>query len=107
MAGGFFSGLTGVGGGAVMVPLLTGLLKLPQHLAHGTSLAIVVFVAAAGLTGYWFTGNVDWKLAFWLSMGSALGSYLGATVMARLAPRLLQLLFGLFLLSVAVRMVIG
>ncbi|TAK61977.1 MAG: hypothetical protein EPO22_07900, partial [Dehalococcoidia bacterium] len=41
VAGGAFSGLTGVGGGAVMVPLLTGPLRLSQHRAHGTSLAII------------------------------------------------------------------
>lgn len=106
LAGGFFSGLTGVGGGAVMVPLLTGLLRLPQHLAHGTSLAIVVFVGAAGLAGYWLTANVDWSLALWLSMGASLGAYLGAITMTRLAPRSLRLMFGLFLLMVAVRMFI-
>lgn len=89
-----------------MVPLLTSLLKLPQHLAHGTSLAIVVFVASAGLAGYWLTGNVDWSLAGWVALGGAVGAYLGAITMARLAPRLLRLVFGLFLLTVAFRMFI-
>ena len=46
-----------------MVPLLTWLRKLPQHLAHGTSLAIIAFVATAALAGYWLSGNVDWSLA--------------------------------------------
>ena len=106
MAGGFFSGLTGVGGGAIMVPLLKRFLNLSQHVAHGTSLAIVIFVGTAGLTGYWLNGNVDWHLAIWLSIGSALGSYFGAVTMNRLAPRSLQLVFGLFLLTVAARMFI-
>lgn len=104
LAGGFFSGLTGVGGGAVMVPLLTTLHRLPQHRAHGTSLAIVVFVAAAGLAGYWLTENVDWDLAIWFAIGGAFGGYLGATTMSRLAPRSLRFVFGLFLLTVAARM---
>ncbi len=104
--GGFFSGLTGVGGGAVMVPLLTSLLRLPQHLAHGTSLAIVIFVATSGLIGYWRTDNVDWGLAPWLAIGGASGAYIGAVTMSRLAPRLLRLVFGVFLLSVAIRMFI-
>ncbi len=106
MAGGFFSGLTGVGGGAIMVPLLRRFLNLSQHVAHGTSLAIVMFVGTAGLAGYWLNGNVDWHLAIWLSVGSALGAYFGAVAMNRLAPRSLQLVFGLFLLTVAARMFI-
>lgn len=89
-----------------MVPLLTGLLKLPQHLAHGTSLAIVIFVASAGLVGYWITDNVDWTTALWIGLGSVTGVYLGARVMAKISPRLLRLIFGVFLLSVAVRMFI-
>lgn len=104
LAGGFFSGLTGVGGGAIMVPLLTSLQKLPQHVAHGTSLAIVVFVATAGLMGYWLNGNVDWSLALWLTVGSVSGAYFGATTMTRIPERQLRLLFGVFLLSVAVRL---
>ena len=89
-----------------MVPLLKRFLNLSQHVAHGTSLAIVVFVGTAGLIGYWLNGNVDWHLAIWLSVGSALGAYFGAVTMNRLAPRSLQLVFGLFLLTVAARMFI-
>lgn len=89
-----------------MVPLLTSLMRLPQHLAHGTSLAIVIFVGTAGVAGYWRNENVDWDIALWLAIGSAFGAYLGATTMARLAPRPLRLIFGLFLMSVAVRMFI-
>ncbi|MEX2158218.1 MAG: sulfite exporter TauE/SafE family protein [Dehalococcoidia bacterium] len=104
LTGGFFSGLTGVGGGTIMVPLLRRLQGLPQHRAHGTSLAIVIFVGTAGLIGYWINDNVDWHLALWLAVGSAFGSYAGAVAMSRLAPRALQLTFGVFLLTVGIRM---
>lgn len=87
-----------------MVPLLTGLLKMPQHRAHGTSLAIVFFVGTAGLIGYWFTDNIDWRLVAWLSAGGVFGAYFGAVTMSRLAPARLRLVFGLFLLTVGVRM---
>jgi uncharacterized membrane protein YfcA len=90
-----------------MVPLLTGLQGLSQHRAHGTSLAIVVFVGAAGLTGYWLTENVAWDLVIWLTLGSMVGSYLGARTMVRIPERSLRLIFGLFLLAVAVRMFIS
>jgi len=87
-----------------MVPLLRRFRGLSQHIAHGTSLAIVVFVGTAGVVSYWLNGNVDWHLAIWLSIGGALGAYFGAVTMNRLAPRSLQLVFGLFLLIVSVRM---
>jgi uncharacterized membrane protein YfcA len=93
-----------VGGGTIMVPLLRRLQGLDQHVAHGTSLAIVIFVGTAGLLGYWINGNVDWSLALWLAIGSALGAYFGAITMTRLAPRALQFVFGVFLLAVAGRM---
>ena len=104
LIGGLFSGLTGVGGGAVMVPLLTGLLRLPQHLAHGTSLTIVIFIASAGLVGYWMTANVDWTTALGISVGSVVGAYLGARTMVRVPARALRMIFGLFLFAVAIRM---
>lgn len=107
LAGGLFSGLTGVGGGAVMVPLLTGLLGLSQHRAHGTSLAIIVFVASAGVIPYAVAGNVDWGLVVALSIGAALGVYAGARVMQRIPARQLRFLFGLFLLATSVRLLIG
>ena len=89
-----------------MVPLLTSLLRMPQHLAHGTSLVIVIFVATAGLAGYWRADNVEWNLAVWLAIGSGIGAYAGAVTMSRLAPRALRFTFGLFLVAVAVRMFI-
>jgi uncharacterized membrane protein YfcA len=73
IAGGAFSGLTGVGGGAVMVPLLTGQLGLTQHRAHGTSLAIIMFVAVSGVAGYWSAGNIDWRLVLALTPGAVFG----------------------------------
>jgi uncharacterized protein len=107
VAGGFFSGLTGVGGGAIMVPLLRRFLGMSQHVAHGTSLAIVIFVGTAGIASYWINGNIDWSIAAWLAIGGALGAYFGAVAMVKLAPRSLQLVFGLFLLTVAARMFVS
>jgi hypothetical protein len=104
LAGGFFSGLVGVGGGIVMVPLLVSRLRLSQHRAHGTSLAIIILVGASGFLGYWLRGHVDWGLVVWLAIGSALGAYLGAHTMARVPERSLRAMFGVFMLIVAARL---
>ncbi|MHB8684082.1 MAG: sulfite exporter TauE/SafE family protein [Dehalococcoidia bacterium] len=102
-AAGAFSGLTGVGGGAVLVPLLTGPLKLSQHRAHATSLAIILFIASAGVIGYWHAGNIDWRLVATLAPGAIVGVYAGAKMMMHVPALQLRLLFGLFLFFVAFR----
>ncbi len=106
VAGGSFSGLTGVGGGAVMVPLLTGQLKLSQHRAHGTSLAIIMFVAVSGVAVYWWAGNIDWRLVLALAPGSIAGVYAGAKAMVKVPAPQLRLLFGAFLFFVAFRQLV-
>jgi hypothetical protein len=89
-----------------MVPLLTGQLKLGQHRAHGTSLAIIMFVAIAGALGYWRAGNMDWRLVATLAPGSIAGVYVGARAMMKVPARQLRLLFGAFLLFVAFRQLV-
>jgi uncharacterized membrane protein YfcA len=95
-----------VGGGAVMIPLLTGRLKLSQHRAHGTSLAIIMFIAAAGVIGYWRAGNVDWRLVLTLAPAAIVGVYAGARTMVRVPALQLRLLFGAFLFLVAFRQLV-
>jgi len=104
---GLFSGLTGVGGGAVLVPLLVTALKVPQHHAHGTSLAIIVLIAAAGVPVYATQGAVNWALAAQLAMGSMVGVVLGAKLMLRVPAVVLRRGFGVFLLLIAVKMLAG
>lgn len=86
-----------------MVPMLTGLLGLGQHRAHGTSLAVIAVVAMAGVAGYWQAGNIDWRLVAALTPGSILGVLLGTRAMVKVPALQLRLLFGMFLLFVAFR----
>lgn len=104
--GGFVSGLTGIGGGTVMVPLLTGFLRVPQHRAHATSLVIVIFAAAAALTLYASRGAVDWAMAAAVAGGGIIGGQLGARVMHRVPELRLRAIFALFLLAVGVRLLV-
>lgn len=104
--GGFASGLTGIGGGTVMVPLLTGMLHLQQHRAHATSLVIVIFAALAAVTQYIARGEVKWGLALALVVGGVVGAQFGARGAARLPERQLRLVFAVFLLAVGVRLLV-
>ena len=105
--GGLIGGLTGVGGGALMIPLMTRLSGLPQHVAHGTSLAIVAAVAIAGAATYIANDLVEWDLVAALLGGSVIGAYAGAALAIRLSPGRLQLVFGLFLSAVSIRMLVS
>jgi len=89
-----------------MVPLLTGQLKLSQHRAHGTSLAIIIFIALAGVIGYWRAGNIDWRLVVALAPGAIAGVFVGARTMVLVPALQLRLLFGAFLFFVAFRQLV-
>ena len=104
--GGFFSGLTGVGGGTLMVPLLSDYVRLPQHTAHGTSVLIVVPLAAAAAAGYILRDDIEWNLVGTLLGGSIVGAYLGAVIIMRLRARELRLIFALILLAAGIQMLI-
>ncbi|OPZ88232.1 MAG: Sulfite exporter TauE/SafE [bacterium ADurb.Bin429] len=101
---GLFSGLLGVGGGVLLVPAMVLLLHYSQHRAHGTSLAVILFVAVAGLSGYIRAGQISWPIAGGLAVGGILGAVLGARLAGKLPAATLRRVFGAFLILVALRM---
>lgn len=108
IAVGVFSGVMGLGGGAIMVPVMVYAFALTQTQAHGTSLAVMtlpVFIPAT-LT-YFRHGNVDWRMAAWIAAGAFLGSALGALIANSIPKEALKLVFGLTLIYVAGHTVFG
>jgi uncharacterized membrane protein YfcA len=104
LAGGLCSGLLGIGGGVILVPLLTRFMGLPQKNAHGTSLAILVFTAIAAATAYAVGGTVDWRMALWLALGASVAAPLGARTASRWEPVRLRRVFGAVMALVGVRL---
>lgn len=105
--GGLFAGLTGVGGGAVMIPLLTSLLALPQRLAHGTSLAILLFVGIAGFAVYTLTEDISWEFLPLIASGSIVGAVIGARLLQHVSDQRLRQAFAVYLLVIGIRMLAG
>lgn len=103
--GGFFSGLVGGGGGAVMIPLMTGVLKIRQHAAHGTSLVIIAGAASAASATYVAQGNVRWVLVGFMLLGSTIGAWAGAKGAMRLPAMRLRQALAVFLVLVALRLI--
>lgn len=99
---GFFSGLFGVGGGIVIVPLLVMLLAFPQRLASGTSLAAILPTAVAGSLGYAMRDEVDWIAAGCLAVGAIGGSLIGTWLLQRISQQWLRWGFIAFQLVMAV-----
>ena len=106
LGGGFFSGLTGVGGGAIMVPLMTGVLRMRQHTAHGTSLVVIIFAAAASALVYQVRDGVNWGLVGVLLPASLVGAYVGARLVQFLPAMRLRQLFGAFVFVVGLRLLV-
>lgn len=99
---GLMSGLFGVGGGTVIVPLLVLLLRFDQRLASGTSLAAVVPTAVVGVVSYAMHGSVAWIPALILAAGAVVGAQLGTWLLARMPLTALRWAFVGFLVVVIV-----
>jgi uncharacterized membrane protein YfcA len=107
LAGGVFSGLFGVGGGVVMVPLLVLWAGYGQRDAHAVSLGAIIPISAAGVLTFGAAGEIRVLEALALAVGAIVGAQAGARLLARADERRLKLAFGLFLLVVAALMVVG
>jgi uncharacterized protein len=105
LSGGFLSGLLGVGGGVIMVPLLVLWAGFGQREAHAASLGAIIPISAAGVLAFGAAGEVRVGYAVALALGAILGAQLGARALARAPERALKLAFGGFLLLAAVVMV--
>jgi uncharacterized membrane protein YfcA len=94
---GFLSGLFGIGGGIVMVPLLVMACGSEQHRAHVNSLGAGIVLALAGSVTYALADSVDWGIAALLAAGAVLGAPIGARVMAHMSEGRLKIAFGILL----------
>ena len=101
---GLLSGIFGIGGGVVLVPLLGTILALDQHDAQGVTLAILLLpIGATAVIAYHRAGAVRWRLVPPLVAGFVVGVAAGSLGATALPERPLRLAFVLFLVTVAVR----
>ncbi len=101
---GFFSGLFGVGGGVVLVPLLIVVIGYAQRRASGTSLAAVLPTAISGMIAYAAHGSIDWIAGALLAAGAIGGSLLGTWLLHHIPQLVLRWIFVGFLILVAARL---
>lgn len=106
-AGGLFSGLFGVGGGAVMVPLLLLWLAYGEREAAATSLGAIVIVAAFAVATQGIYGNVDVVAGILVGVPAVGGVLLGTWLQQRVPADTISLAFAVLLVAAAVQLVIG
>jgi len=105
IVGGFASGLLGVGGGLIFVPLLVFLAGFDLHVAIGTSLAIIIPTAISGVVRHGLSDMVNWKSALIVAAMAVFGAWLGATLSVRVDTNILRKAFAVFLVFVAYKLV--
>lgn len=105
---GAFSGLFGVGGGTVIVPMLIAFYAYGDRLATGTSLAAIIIIAvlAAAMHGGIY-GNVDVKTGMTLVGPAILGVVAGTAIQQRIPEKAVSFIFAMILIAVAIDMVVG
>ena len=99
---GFISGLIGVSGGILKVPMLVLLFGVPMNIAVGSSAFMVGLTASGGFLGHLAAGHLDWKIALALIPGIFLGGQIGARASVKVDKAKMKLFFGYFLAVLAV-----
>ncbi len=114
VAAGLIAGLLGLGGGIIVVPVLIFTFSLlgfadnvATHMAVGTSLATIVITSFGSIRQHHAKGAVRWDIFRFLAIGLVIGALAGAEVADWMDGRLLQILFGVFAIAIALQMVAG
>lgn len=102
--GGAVSGLFGVGGGLIFVPLLILACQFDPHRAIGTSLAAIVPTAVVGAFRYFRSGMLDFKTVTLLIVFAAIGAWIGSGLSLRLDASVLRKLLAVFLAILSLKM---
>jgi uncharacterized protein len=104
---GLFSGLFGVGGGTVIVPLLIFWFGYGERLATGTSLAAIVLIGALGAFAQGgIYGNVHVLAGLLLSIPAVLGVVMGTAIQQRIPQRAVSYLFAALLVAIAIELIL-
>ena len=93
LVGGFFSGLLGLGGGVIMLPLLTLLGGVPLKLVTGTDLVHVLITSATSTIAHYRRGMVDTKAGLFFGFSGIVGGLLGSLLSVPLSPFLLRVIY--------------
>jgi uncharacterized membrane protein YfcA len=103
---GILSGFIGVGGGIVIVPALVYFLGMSQHMAQGTSLALMLPpIGLLAVYNYHKAGEINFSYAAVIAVAFIVGGFVGSKLSLKLSPSAVKFFFGLVMLYAAVRLI--
>lgn len=102
---GFLSGIFGIGGGSLMVPVMLLLFHFPPHVAVGTSMLLIFLSSVIGSISHIAIGNVNWMYAFALIPGGWIGAKLGAYVNTKMKSATLVIALRIMLILVGIKLI--
>lgn len=103
---GYLSGLLGIGGGAIKVPVMILWFNIPTKIAVATSALMVSITAMNGLGGHLIHEALDWKMALILAVGAMIGAQVGSRIAIKLPEKIVKKAVGIVYILVAVVMVV-
>ena len=106
-AAGVLSGLLGVGGGVILVPILVLGFHFAQKRAQATSLFAIVFIAVSGAFSYVLEGQVLIVPALAIAAGGIAGTFIGAEIVHRMSENQVRIIFAAVMIAAGIRMALG
>lgn len=103
---GFLSNLFGIGGGIIHVPFFTKILRMPTHIALGTSHLILCISSGVGFLIYFYMGYVVFDFMMPIALGAIIGARIGAAMSQKMAPAIIHRIIAAILFLVAMKMFI-
>jgi uncharacterized membrane protein YfcA len=103
---GLASGLLGVGGGLLLVPIMILVIGMQMHFVVATSMFTMIITSLAGVAQHYSLGNIDFGFALLIAVGSVFGAQLGAYACKRFSGKNLRRLFGVMLIAISVQMIL-
>ena len=108
LAAGVFSGVLGIGGGIIIIPMLVYFLGFSQHQAQGTSLGLLLPpVGILAVLNYYKAGYVDIRASLIMVVTFIIGSYLSSFLAIQLSETIIKKIFAIFLLAYSMKLFFG
>jgi uncharacterized membrane protein YfcA len=105
LVAGFLSGLIGIGGGIIIVPVLVYVLAVDQKTAQGTTLFMFMIpIGFMGVYNYYKAGHVDFKTALVIAITFVVGSYFGSKTAIAIDTKLVRQVFAAAIILIGIRM---
>ncbi len=103
---GILTGIMGVGGGVVLVPMMVLLLAVPQHLAQGISMLVIIPTVIVAIIKLRQSNLFQYRMALLLAAGSIIGSLLSSNLVQLIDGVVLKKIFGVLVIYSSIRMIL-